>query len=303
MTLPQQPGSPRWRILHSLWILPAFVLGMLTWASFFYIGARTGKRAWLIAGLVYLLVLIGIFVGVEHSGPTVAEVAAGAPPKTGQERIVDTWTTGVIFANWIAGFAHVLLIRTQYLELLWIRLTSRQTMFAPMYPNQVPPQPVYPNQIQPQSGSPWLADGSRQYWAPQPAPQPASTPLPGTPWQQPAVSAMPPFDPRLAAQRADVPAVAAGTNWGSAGPGGSLRDDRVDVNSATAEELVEAGIPVGAVVAVVNAREHNGPLRDLRDFASVTGLKPHELQPFANRLAYSETVAAASASRGRKLDL
>ncbi|WP_405178056.1 helix-hairpin-helix domain-containing protein [Nocardia sp. NBC_01377] len=364
MSLPQ-PGSPRWRVTHSLWILPTFLLGLLTWGSFFYIGIRTGKRAWLITGGVYLLLVIGCFVAMGFSGPTTDELAAGAPPRTHSEEIVNTWLSGALVANWIAGFVHALLVRPQYLHLLWEKSAGPQHAITP----------VYPDRIQPRSANGWIGGDPQQYWAPQapsvpapwstpavPAPglpaispqaTPASTPgSPGAPWQTAATptwgasaepwSAAPPpgssgapnagqsvpatspwqripSTPAEGGRLAPLSAPGSAPQFGlpaaaseSARSGthrpasdsdatSDLATDRIDVNTCSAEQLAQAGLPRSAVDAVLEARKSTAPLRDLREFARVTGLKPHELHLVAARLSFSETPTPAA--RGRKLDL
>lgn len=343
MSLPQ-PGSPRWRVTHSLWILPTFLLGLLTWGSFFYIGIRTGKRAWLITGGVYLLLVIGCFVAMGFSGPTTDELAAGAPPRTHSEEIVNTWLSGALVANWIAGFVHALLVRPQYLHLLWEKSAGPQHAITP----------VYPNRIQPQSANGWIGGDPQQYWAPQapsvpdpwhgsaaqgspwhsapvPAPGTSAEPWPATavpapgspnagqsvpatsPWQRnPSTPAeggrLAPLSAPGSAPQFGLPAAASeSARSGTHRPASDsdvtsdLATDRIDVNTCSAEQLSQAGLPGAAVDAVLEARKSTAPLRDLREFARVTGLKPHQLHLVAARLSFSETPTPAA--RGRKLDL
>ena len=44
----------KWEFAHSIWILWSFTLG-LACVGFFWIGGCTGKRKWIIAGLIYLI--------------------------------------------------------------------------------------------------------------------------------------------------------------------------------------------------------------------------------------------------------
>ena len=48
----------RWWWRHSLWILWTFTFDFLSWAGFFYIGARARRGAWIGAGFLYLLPVI-----------------------------------------------------------------------------------------------------------------------------------------------------------------------------------------------------------------------------------------------------
>jgi DNA uptake protein ComE-like DNA-binding protein len=49
----------KWEIHNSLWILWSFTL-LLSCVGFFWIGGRTGRRKWIISGLIYLVVNFGL---------------------------------------------------------------------------------------------------------------------------------------------------------------------------------------------------------------------------------------------------
>lgn len=49
----------KWEFLNSFWILWSFTL-FLSCVGFFWIGGRTGRRKWIISGLIYLLVNFGL---------------------------------------------------------------------------------------------------------------------------------------------------------------------------------------------------------------------------------------------------
>lgn len=54
--VPYRAGRWWWR--HSLWIGWTFTLGLLNWLAFVYIGLRARSRAWVLAGLLYVLPVI-----------------------------------------------------------------------------------------------------------------------------------------------------------------------------------------------------------------------------------------------------
>lgn len=49
----------KWEIFNLLWILWSFTL-LLSCVGFFWIGGRTGRRKWIISGLIYLIVNFGL---------------------------------------------------------------------------------------------------------------------------------------------------------------------------------------------------------------------------------------------------
>ena len=55
--------SRRWRLRHSLWMLPAIVgFGLFTWVSFLYIGVRAKRSGWLAAAGLYFAGTVAVFV-------------------------------------------------------------------------------------------------------------------------------------------------------------------------------------------------------------------------------------------------
>jgi hypothetical protein len=54
----------RWWWRHSLWILGTFTFDFFSWASFFYIGARARRGAWIGAGFLYLLPVIATITSI-----------------------------------------------------------------------------------------------------------------------------------------------------------------------------------------------------------------------------------------------
>ncbi|MEV0251794.1 hypothetical protein AB0H76_34755 [Nocardia sp. NPDC050712] len=151
-----------WRIRNSLWVLPVGLIGCLTWASFLYVAVRAKKRAYWIAAAVYLAAFIAAIVLSELGGPTENEIKAGAVQTAAQDT-ADTWMGGLLFATWIGGIIHALMIRKEFLRILAYQ-SAPNPVLQPQYANNVP-NPAVPQQ-QPQ----WIADYTRGYWAPNPAP-------------------------------------------------------------------------------------------------------------------------------------
>lgn len=66
-----------WEILNSLWILWSFTL-MLNCVGFFWIGGRSGKRKWIVSGIIYFLVDFALFCSttwLEQANKTLFNVA------------------------------------------------------------------------------------------------------------------------------------------------------------------------------------------------------------------------------------
>lgn len=265
------PGTRKWRIANSLWVLPTFAFGLLTWTSFLFIGARTKTRTWTISAVVYLIGVVGIFVLMGMSGPTESEVSAGAAPPTATQEAMGDWGAGLIIALWVGGIVHALLARPHYLH----KLTQSQ-------PRQ-PFVPTYPHPIDRSPAPDWVGVDQRQFW--------------GQPTTQPPVS-MPP-SPRPAPVSA--PPV---TGHGRSPNPLTKTSARVAINNAGPQELATLGLSTDAAMAVLAARERSGGFRDVRDFASAAGLKPHELLRITDHLDFAEAAPTRAApSMGRRLDL
>jgi len=104
----KQKKSTTWEIVNSLWILPCFFIGLLSWASFIYIGRRVAKRKYVLWGIVYTIPVIAISIGVsasEHAGDPYYDM-------------VDDIAGLVFFISWIASILHAFIIRKEYLVLL-----------------------------------------------------------------------------------------------------------------------------------------------------------------------------------------
>ncbi|WP_067547533.1 ComEA family DNA-binding protein [Nocardia crassostreae] len=296
------PGTHGWRTANSLWIIPTFLCGFLTWASFLYIGVRTKHRPWLISAAVYFAATIGIFVLLGLSGPTDDDVASGkAAPPTPTQQTIDDWGAGALIAVWIGGIVHALLAHPHYLH----RIQSG-------VPRQHPPMPLYPNPIREPQAPTWLTDDTQHYWAAPAAPgfvagnaqgrwAPPGAPAAGAAWPtsgQPQQWASHPPTATPVAAWPDPRALVAAPD--SAAPDSN---SRVLVNTASAEQFSALALGPDTVAAVLAARDRSGGIRDLQEFASVSGLKPHELRRIADRLDFTGATPQPARALGRKLDL
>src|SRR6187402_1498601 len=62
-----------WRERNSMWLLPTIACcGLLTWASFLYVGIRARQRTWLAAAGVYGVLTI-VYVTILSSAPKAAD--------------------------------------------------------------------------------------------------------------------------------------------------------------------------------------------------------------------------------------
>jgi len=92
-----------WELEHSWWLfLIALSLGFLTWAAFGYVWLRTKARAWGLAAVGYLALLIaaGIFLSYDQN---TWQVAVG---------------TIALIGCWAGGFVHGLAWRRRALDML-----------------------------------------------------------------------------------------------------------------------------------------------------------------------------------------
>jgi hypothetical protein len=213
---------------------------MITWASFLYIGSRSRRKDWLIAGVVYAIatgVLFYVTSGTE--GPN------GKP---------NQWLGGGIVALWIAGIVHALLSRP-----IWLRWRANNTV--PWYLKQQQDWAAAPTQnasgstntLPPQLSGMGLDSG--RYYTPPPAsplgPQPGSFSAP------PATSGI----------------QAPGEVHSAAGH----QAEPLEVNTARADQLASLpGFDNQRVRAVVAARDSRGGFSNIEQFANAANLAPHE---------------------------
>ncbi|WP_147425207.1 serine/threonine-protein kinase [Bailinhaonella thermotolerans] len=91
-----------WKLAHSLWMLPVLLLGMFTWVSFLYIGARARRRAWLVWGGVYLVLAVTGFAAVAN---------------TPEDHWLSDAAVGFVLATWVGGVIHAMIVNPERLRL------------------------------------------------------------------------------------------------------------------------------------------------------------------------------------------
>jgi len=90
----------KWEFLNSLWILWSFTL-LLSCVGFFWIGGRTGRRKWIISGLIYLIVNFGLIF-------TTSSLKANG-------NILYNVVMAMILIGWFAAIVQSFMTRKEYL--------------------------------------------------------------------------------------------------------------------------------------------------------------------------------------------
>ncbi|UTR13184.1 helix-hairpin-helix domain-containing protein [Salipaludibacillus sp. LMS25] len=91
----------KWELMNSLWMLWLFFIGFTSYISFFYIGARTNTKKWLIYGAIYgVLFAQGIIID-ELASP---------------ESNLMTLSSLIFITSWIWSIVHGFLARPDYLR-------------------------------------------------------------------------------------------------------------------------------------------------------------------------------------------
>lgn len=231
----------KWRLRHSVWMLgPIVSFGMITWVSFLYIGVRARRRDWQIAGVLYAIGVVIVFIFTPSPDSTGAPASGSAAD----------WTAGLLFALWVAGVTHALLSNKS-----WLRWRAQNS--TPWYvtsggaevrgghkapgPSSLPPQ---------LSG---LGIDSANYYSQQQGHSDAGGSSPGD--RSPL-----PSDPPAAPRNAPAASFAS-----------------IDVNIASASELATLpGFNDERAKHAVAARERLGGFNSIQQFADTAGLLPHE---------------------------
>ena len=90
----------KWEFFNSIWILWSFSL-ITACVGFFWIGGRTGKRKWIIAGLIYLIANLGfIFVSQWLKG---------------FNTVLYNISLVIIYIGWLAAIIQSFMVRKEYL--------------------------------------------------------------------------------------------------------------------------------------------------------------------------------------------
>ena len=96
-----------WKLANSLWILLTLLpFGLFAYGSFFFIGIRTGKKNWIRAGFIYLIITMVSFyiITTMDSDHVLTEIFV--------------W---VVLAAWIVCVFHSFAVRQEYLNIIFKR--------------------------------------------------------------------------------------------------------------------------------------------------------------------------------------
>jgi hypothetical protein len=183
------PGAARprptlgWRIRHSWWLLfPILGFGCLNGIGFIYVGLRTRRPAWWVAGIVYLLAGWAFFILVGTSDP---------------ESNASDWFVGGFMAVWIGSLVHACLINSAWLQWRsgYVPWHAQPPMSGPAGAGYVPPPGPHGMPRLPAG----LAPPPQQYYGPGPAatamPAPGTTAPPNPPASIPAADPSTPGGP------------------------------------------------------------------------------------------------------------
>jgi|SRR5690625_3014021 len=96
-----------WKIMNSLWILLTLVpLGLLAYAGFFFIGLRANNRKWLVAGMIYLCIIMSSFVIIGWAD---------------RDHILTDIFVSVLLVAWVSCIIHSFAVRQRYLNIIFQR--------------------------------------------------------------------------------------------------------------------------------------------------------------------------------------
>jgi tellurite resistance protein/tetratricopeptide (TPR) repeat protein len=224
-----------WRLIHSFWLLATFLpLGMLTWAAFVYIGARTRRTIWLISAVGYAIWVVAIFSVVGQND--------------GANTTQSGWLTAAELLLWVVGITHGFLSRRSYLTYL-ARMNARTNPAKATKPPGLGSIAVVPS-VPPQ-------DRSRPY------PRHFATPS-KRPDTQPALS--PQTEPRPPATSPALPDAVIPTSrirrpdqQMPAAPRGARHDDTPDVRRHFAPPPTRPTNPTSPILS----RQHAGPRQEV----------------------------------------
>ena len=143
-----------WRERNSMWLLPTIACcGLLTWASFLYIGIRSRRRSWLAAAAGYGVATI-IYLAIVNSTPEAADGTADTSGWRG--------TAGMIYilVVWVGGCVHALLANRHWLDFLASQPEPMALRPPPPRPDgpmaaPAPPPPAYVTNAPPPLEEPW----------------------------------------------------------------------------------------------------------------------------------------------------
>ncbi|MEI3605606.1 hypothetical protein SPD48_07870 [Pseudogracilibacillus sp. SE30717A] len=111
---PITPFGKKWEFRHSIWLIwLLFPFGIAAYFSFFYIAIRTGKKKWLNAGIIYLIIFIQlIHISAEFS----------------EEHWMFSISVAAALIGWISASVHGFLARREYLSIISTRILEKEQM-------------------------------------------------------------------------------------------------------------------------------------------------------------------------------
>ena len=269
MTTPDQLlADSGWRRRHSLYVVWALAFGMGC-VSLVYAGGRAKRRDWITWGLVYGVLVVGAFtlVGVTAPDDPTAESSTG-----------QTIGSVAFFAIWVSSTVHVFVTRKE-----WLRTKAAMQGEARWYePTESSTAPVASADL----GALGLTDPASDYVAPPPR-APSGTP------------------PRRSRPLRAGDATVAPTPPSVARTGGGGNSDRIDLNTATLEEIAELpGVGVAIAHRILGERNRRNGFASVDEAAAALDLPPH----LRSRLQQTATVSPIhegpkNRSPGRVVDL
>ncbi|MBC5635674.1 helix-hairpin-helix domain-containing protein [Ornithinibacillus sp. BX22] len=116
---PITPFGRKWEYRHSLWLNWLFGPFLLTgFISFLYIGIRTKKNKWIIAGVIYFIVMAQYFFyfGNYDSDSTFFNLSIL-----------------LVCAGWVAAWVHAFQARREYLRIIALQVINDPLRHTPPY--------------------------------------------------------------------------------------------------------------------------------------------------------------------------
>src|SRR5690625_3296633 len=108
---PITPLGRKWEWTRSIWLIWLLgPIGFTSFISFFYIGIRAQQKKWMIAGFVYLFILVQFFI-ISENFP--------------EDHLIYDLSIGLVLFGWVAAWGHALLARIEYLQIRALRVQSK----------------------------------------------------------------------------------------------------------------------------------------------------------------------------------
>lgn len=256
-----------WRLRHSAWLLaPILGCGMLSFVGFIYVAIRVqNKKFWIAAaigslGSATIWTVLALTGDLEESSDTASKAAEST------ESMSDLGL-GVVLAVWAALLVYAFILNRDYLRWRAGLFESRAWYNQPVGNSPAQGTGYVPPTTHQQAPG-FLGVNQSDYFA---APQQHAPAPPPTRHQNPAPAPQQPAQYVPPATHAPAPQ--------ETGP--------IDVNTATVQALTTTlGIDQSLAARVVAVRNSRGGFAHLDDLRAATGLQPHELLKFQNRVRF-----------------